>query len=220
MVNRQNHTYKIRNCANNKEVKSLVSAHRLKPYHDPLTRPTNPPPEHANDDAQLDPDELDQNTDRPADQPARQNAPAVPNQANNPPRVQNRPPRQNRRQNQRPQQHNQRPQQHNQPTQQHKQRQQNQQPQQGISCNKINTSNTISLYSNTVGSHRNPTNSKAMRGHRNRIRSHNQIHKISTRTTTTYINLEIHLLLIPDLHAKTANEAPAHHSRQTQLTGS
>ena len=125
MVNRQNHTYKIRNCANNKEVKSLVSAHRLKPYHDPLTRPTNPPPEHANDDAQLDPDELDQNIGRPTVQPARQNAPAVPSQANNPPRVQNRPPRQNRRQNKRPQQHNQQPHQHNQPPQQ-----QNQQPQQ------------------------------------------------------------------------------------------
>ncbi|VDI78894.1 Hypothetical predicted protein [Mytilus galloprovincialis] len=58
LVNRSNHTYRIRNCANNKEVKSLVTAHRLKPYYDPNTRPTNPPQEHENDDDELDPDEI------------------------------------------------------------------------------------------------------------------------------------------------------------------
>ncbi|CAG2252792.1 unnamed protein product [Mytilus edulis] len=58
LVNRSNHTYRIRNCANNKEVKSLVTAHRLKPYYDPNTRPTNPPQEHENDEEELDPDEI------------------------------------------------------------------------------------------------------------------------------------------------------------------
>ncbi|CAG2206802.1 unnamed protein product [Mytilus edulis] len=58
LVNRSNHTYRIRNCANNKEVKSLVTAHRLKPYYDPNTRPTNPPQEHENDEDELDPDEI------------------------------------------------------------------------------------------------------------------------------------------------------------------
>ncbi|CAC5403418.1 unnamed protein product [Mytilus coruscus] len=49
LVNRSNHTYRIRNCANNKEVK-----------------PTNPPPEHENDEDELDPDEIGQqpNNDR------------------------------------------------------------------------------------------------------------------------------------------------------------
>ena len=38
-----NHTYKVRNCATNKEVKSLINGVRLKPYYDPENRPTNPP---------------------------------------------------------------------------------------------------------------------------------------------------------------------------------
>lgn len=38
-----NFTYKIRNCATNKEVKSLIDGARLKPYFDPEKRPTNPP---------------------------------------------------------------------------------------------------------------------------------------------------------------------------------
>ena len=37
------HTFKVRNCATNKEVKSLVNGVRLKPYYDPENRPTNPP---------------------------------------------------------------------------------------------------------------------------------------------------------------------------------
>ena len=78
MVNRHNHTYKIRNCANNKEVKSLVSAHRLKPYYDPLTRPTNPPPKHANDNTQLDHDKVDLPGDQPADPRGRMQVPALP----------------------------------------------------------------------------------------------------------------------------------------------
>ncbi|CAC5370902.1 unnamed protein product [Mytilus coruscus] len=57
---------RIRNSANNKEVKSLVTAHRLTPYYDPSTRPTNSPPEHENDEDELDPDEIGQqdNNDR------------------------------------------------------------------------------------------------------------------------------------------------------------
>mgnify|MGYP003692106747 CR=1 FL=1 len=78
MVNRHNHTYKIRNCANNKEVKSLVSAHRLKPYYDPLTRPTNPSPAHANDNTQLDHDKVDLPGDQPADPRGRMQVPALP----------------------------------------------------------------------------------------------------------------------------------------------
>ena len=37
-------TYKLRRCGDNKEVKVLVNATRLKPYFDPNERPTNPPP--------------------------------------------------------------------------------------------------------------------------------------------------------------------------------
>ncbi|XP_053402723.1 uncharacterized protein LOC128558011 [Mercenaria mercenaria] len=36
-------TYKLRRCSDNKEVKVLVNATRLKSYHDPESRPTNPP---------------------------------------------------------------------------------------------------------------------------------------------------------------------------------
>lgn len=63
-LRRQN--VRIRNSANNKEVKSLVTAHRLTPYYDPSTRPTNSPPEHENDEDELDPDEIGQqdNNDR------------------------------------------------------------------------------------------------------------------------------------------------------------
>lgn len=53
----------------------------------------------------------------------------------------------------------------------------------GISCNKINPYSTISLYSNTVGSHRDPTNSKAIGDHRNKVRRHNQINKFNATTT-------------------------------------
>ena len=38
-----NYTFKLRRCDDNKLVKSLCHANRLKPYHDPQTRPTNPP---------------------------------------------------------------------------------------------------------------------------------------------------------------------------------
>ena len=38
-----NHSYRIRNCATNKEVKSLINGVRLKPYYDPEERTTNPP---------------------------------------------------------------------------------------------------------------------------------------------------------------------------------
>lgn len=58
-MNNNNHTYEIRNCANNKEVKSLVNAQRLKPYYDPNMRPTNPAIEHENEENELDPDEIE-----------------------------------------------------------------------------------------------------------------------------------------------------------------
>ena len=38
-----NYTFKLRRCDDNKLVKSVCHANRLKPYYDPETRPTNPP---------------------------------------------------------------------------------------------------------------------------------------------------------------------------------
>ena len=55
-----NHTYKLRNVRTNLEVKSLVNAMRLKPYFDPEDRPTNPPEQLADNEDELDPEELDQ----------------------------------------------------------------------------------------------------------------------------------------------------------------
>ena len=53
-----NHTYSIRNCAKNKEVKSLINGVRLKPYYDPEDRPTNPPEGLENMEEELDADEI------------------------------------------------------------------------------------------------------------------------------------------------------------------
>ena len=55
-----NHTYRLRNVRTNLEVKSLVNAMRLKPYYDPKDRPTNPPEQLADNEDELDPEELDQ----------------------------------------------------------------------------------------------------------------------------------------------------------------
>ena len=52
------HTFKVRNCATNKEVKSLVNGVRLKPYYDPENRPTNPPVGMEDIDEELDAEEL------------------------------------------------------------------------------------------------------------------------------------------------------------------
>ena len=52
------HTFKVRNCATNKEVKSLVNGVRLKPYYDPENRPTNPPEGMEDIDEELDAEEL------------------------------------------------------------------------------------------------------------------------------------------------------------------
>ena len=52
------HTFKVRNCATNKEVKSLVNGVRLKPYYDPENRPTNPPVDMEDIDEELDAEEL------------------------------------------------------------------------------------------------------------------------------------------------------------------
>lgn len=55
-----NHTYRLRNVRTNLEVKSLVNAMRLKPYYDPEDRPTNPPEQLADNEDELDPEELEQ----------------------------------------------------------------------------------------------------------------------------------------------------------------
>ena len=52
------HTFKVRNCATNKEVKSLVNGVRLKPYYDPEIRPTNPPVGMEDINEELDAEEL------------------------------------------------------------------------------------------------------------------------------------------------------------------
>ena len=52
------HTYRIRNCATNKEVKSLINGVRLKPYYDPEDRPTNPPEGLENMEEELDAEEI------------------------------------------------------------------------------------------------------------------------------------------------------------------
>ncbi|CAG2228704.1 unnamed protein product [Mytilus edulis] len=61
------------NCATNKEVKSLVNAQRLKPYHDPEARPTNIPNDMENNMDEHDPDELDDQPDLPIPQPNNNN---------------------------------------------------------------------------------------------------------------------------------------------------
>ncbi|CAG2190886.1 unnamed protein product [Mytilus edulis] len=53
-----NSTYKLRNCATNKEVVSMVNAQRMKPYYDPKDRPTNLPDEFQNDNEELNPEEI------------------------------------------------------------------------------------------------------------------------------------------------------------------
>ena len=55
-----NHTFRLRNVRTNLEVKTLINAIRLKPYYDPEDRPTNPPVELADNEDELDPEELDQ----------------------------------------------------------------------------------------------------------------------------------------------------------------
>ena len=55
-----NHTYRLRNCKTNAEVRSLVNAMRLKPYYDPEDRQTNPPEPLLDSQEELDPEELDQ----------------------------------------------------------------------------------------------------------------------------------------------------------------
>ena len=52
------HTFKVRNCATNKEVKSLVNGVRLKPYYTPENRPTNPPVGMEDINEELDAEEL------------------------------------------------------------------------------------------------------------------------------------------------------------------
>ena len=53
-----NHTYKVWNCATNKEVKSLINGVRLKPYYDPEDRPTYPPAGLENMEEELNAEEI------------------------------------------------------------------------------------------------------------------------------------------------------------------
>ena len=68
------HTYKLRNVHTNLEVKSLVNAARLKPYYDPDDRPTNPPDDLPDHEAELDPEEIII-PDEPQNQEALENGP-------------------------------------------------------------------------------------------------------------------------------------------------
>ena len=77
----ENFTYKLRRCTDDKEMKSLIHANRLKPFHDPELRPTNPPPDLS--EAELDPEELDDEVANPlSNQPKPESAP--PEQQNGP----------------------------------------------------------------------------------------------------------------------------------------
>lgn len=53
-----NNTFKIRKCSDNKEVKAMINATRLKTYHDPADRPTNPQPGYENSQEQLNAEEI------------------------------------------------------------------------------------------------------------------------------------------------------------------
>jgi transposase InsO family protein len=53
-----NHTYKLRKCSDNKLIRNVVHANRLKQFYDPETRPTNPPDMFRNDRRELNPEEL------------------------------------------------------------------------------------------------------------------------------------------------------------------
>ena len=81
-----NHTFRLRNAQTNLEVKSLVNAARLKPYYDPNDRPTNPPDNLPDPDAELDPEEIVL-PDMPPENQSQQadNNPAQPGQSSNDP---------------------------------------------------------------------------------------------------------------------------------------
>ena len=76
-----NHTFRLRNAQTNLEVKSLVNTIRLKPYYDPNDRPTNPPDELPDPDAELDLEEIVLPDIQPQNQNANPN-PAQPGQSN------------------------------------------------------------------------------------------------------------------------------------------
>ena len=76
-----NYTFKLRSCADNKEMKSLIHANRMKIYYDPDSRPVQPPQQRAeaedshdnDDDAQLQVDDNETANARP------QNTDPIPN---------------------------------------------------------------------------------------------------------------------------------------------
>jgi transposase InsO family protein len=55
----ETYTYKLRRVSDNKLVKSVIHADRLKLYTDPADRPTNPPEGHLDDTDDLDPEEFE-----------------------------------------------------------------------------------------------------------------------------------------------------------------
>ena len=66
-----NHTFKLRRCSDNREVKSMINTTRLKLYFDPEDRPTNPPPEWEDSDQPLNQEEFpdEDNIDHTAQDP-------------------------------------------------------------------------------------------------------------------------------------------------------
>ena len=73
-----NHTFKLRNCSDNKEIKSMINATRLKPYYDPADRPTNPPAEWEDFEEDLNAEELPQEQDNVPNE-TRQQQPKIQN---------------------------------------------------------------------------------------------------------------------------------------------
>ena len=65
------YTYIVRRCSNNKQMKSSVNIHRLKPYVDPNERPTNhpPPPSESAKTAESDTEASSQSVNKQHTQP-------------------------------------------------------------------------------------------------------------------------------------------------------
>lgn len=71
---KNNITFKLRRCADNTLVRSMIHANRLKPYHDPASRPTNLPEMFRNDTIERNPEEItEENEDDPPHLPQTQN---------------------------------------------------------------------------------------------------------------------------------------------------
>ncbi len=75
-------TYRLHRQDNHRAVRSLIHANRLKPYQDPRNRPTNPPVEIEDPDEDLNPEELEQETEAPHEDHPSQNTEANTGTAN------------------------------------------------------------------------------------------------------------------------------------------